>query len=224
MNNNNNNNNSSKDHPEWTGGAPRVIVVRNKIGDIKSHEGMIHIRQGIEYQKQEEWKKAVKCYKTGIAILETSLNQIDRGLLKREWKQSIEDFRHKMSRCMFEIDKIKRKKFIKKREKGLIEEAEEKAAHERRRIIKEIEQAKLEASGGRAELWTTKKEENLTLDDDNDNNNNNNNEDDKDSNGSDNNDDVKQEDNKQSSNVKKKFSRIIKKCQKKASRFCRSNT
>jgi len=58
MNNNNNNNSSSKDHPEWTGGAPRVIVVRNKIGDIKSHEGMIHIRQGIEYQKQEEWKKS----------------------------------------------------------------------------------------------------------------------------------------------------------------------
>jgi len=115
--NNNNNNNKNNDHPEWTGGAPRVIVVRNKIGDIKSHEGMIHIRQGIEYQKQEEWKKAVKCYKTGIAILETSLNQIDRGLLKREWKQSIEDLRHKMSRCMFEIDKIKRKKFIKKKEK-----------------------------------------------------------------------------------------------------------
>merc|ERR1712048_750234 len=54
----------------WTGGAPRTIVVRNKIPKFKEHQGYIHCCEGVQFQKQMEWKKAIEKFKLGIALLE----------------------------------------------------------------------------------------------------------------------------------------------------------
>merc|ERR1719474_1719996 len=83
---------------KWTGGAPRVVVVRNKIPELKEHDGYIHCKEACKLQRQEEWKKAIEKFKLGIAELEVTLNTIDRNQTKRKWKQTIEEFRHKMSR------------------------------------------------------------------------------------------------------------------------------
>eukprot|EP01084_Bolivina_argentea_P317451 550390_1 len=59
--------------PNWTGGAPRTVVVRNKIPPIKEHIGYLHCIEGVKYQQQMEWKKAIEKFKLGIALLEVTL-------------------------------------------------------------------------------------------------------------------------------------------------------
>lgn len=53
---------------KWTGGAPRVVVVRNKIPELKEHQGYLHCKEGVQLQRQEEWKKAIEKFNLGIAL------------------------------------------------------------------------------------------------------------------------------------------------------------
>merc|ERR1712154_66918 len=86
--------------------------------------GYLHCKEGIKYQKDMEWKKAIEKFKLGIALLEVTLMEIDRSMTKRKWKAQIEEFRHKMSRCTFEIQNNKRNRFIKKRDENAKKQAE----------------------------------------------------------------------------------------------------
>eukprot|EP01083_Nonionella_stella_P035492 96822_1 len=117
----------SKVNTQWTGGGPRTVVVRNKIPPIKEHAGYLHCKEGVQFQREMEWKKAIEKFKLGIALLEVTLMEIDRSMVKRKWKAQIEEFRHKMSRCTFEIQNNKRNRFIKKRDKIKKEQADKQA-------------------------------------------------------------------------------------------------
>merc|ERR1712130_1062757 len=97
------------------------------------HSGYLHCKEGIKYQKDMEWKKAIEKFKLGIALLEVTLMEIDRSMTKRKWKAQIEEFRHKMSRCTFEIQNNKRHRFIAKRNKIAQKQAEVQAEAEKRK-------------------------------------------------------------------------------------------
>merc|ERR1712228_194388 len=126
---------------KWTGGAPRTIVVRNKIPKFKEHQGYIHCCEGVAFQKQMEWKKAIEKFKLGIALLEVTLMEIDRSMTKRKWKAQIEEFRHKMSRCTFEIKNNKRNRFIRKRDKIAQQQAAVQAEAERKKQLIKMQDA-----------------------------------------------------------------------------------
>ena len=88
-------------------------------------------------------------------MLEVTLNEIDRSMQKREWRAKIDDIRHKMSRCKFEIENQKRNKFVAKRNAQRKKQAAIKLVQERKKMEKLKAQTLLEASGGRDANWKT---------------------------------------------------------------------
>jgi len=122
------------------GGGPRTIVYRKKMIDIQEHPGMIPIREAMEAQNQEKYKLALQKYKLGIAMLEVALNDIDRGVTKRQWKQEIEEYRHRMHRCMFELDNLARNKVLAQQEAKRRKEAKEQLLEERKKTKKKWKQ------------------------------------------------------------------------------------
>ena len=88
-------------------------------------------------------------------MLEVTLNEIDRSMQKREWRAKIDDIRHKMSRCKFEIENQKRNKFVAKRNAQRKKQAAVKLVQEKKKLEKIKAQTLLEASGGRDANWKT---------------------------------------------------------------------
>ena len=64
-------------------------VMRRKIRPIEEHEAYTHILAAMEHQEEGKWKDAIKSYKIGIALLEVTLNEIDRSTQKREWRNKV---------------------------------------------------------------------------------------------------------------------------------------
>lgn len=142
----------------WTGGAPRTIVLRNKILPIKLHAGYKSCQEGMKLREEEKYKFAIEKFKIGIALLQVTLLDIDRGLEKRKWRAVIEEFRHKMSRCTFEIQNSKRNRFLKKRNENIRKQAEMKAKLELEHQKKAMQEA-LSNAVGRERNWTVTRED-----------------------------------------------------------------
>lgn len=86
------------------------------------------------------------------------MTEIDNNKTKRKWKQTIEDFRHKKSRCQFEIQNNKRNRFIKKRNENAKKQAKlQKKAEEEMQKVK-MAQAKATVIK-REDNWKVTKED-----------------------------------------------------------------